>query len=97
MLTRTRNRWPKGTWMELQSTEMLRLLIKQRGCSYRELADAVGVSHGFISHLAAGRRKSCPPDGAERIAFWLGVPVTVAFKPSVTIATSRPDNGKRAA
>lgn len=89
MRKRTRNHWPKGTWMELQSKEMLRLLLQQRDASYRWLADASGVSPGFISHLTAGRKKSCTPAVAERIAFSLGVPVTVLFKPSVSTTTNQ--------
>lgn len=85
----TRTRWPKGAWMKLQSKDTLKALIKQRGLSYAELADAVKVSKGFISHLTAGRKTTCTPRVAERISLFLDVPLTVLFVPSVPTSASQ--------
>jgi transcriptional regulator with XRE-family HTH domain len=45
------------------------------------LADYANCSKGFISHLLSGRRSSCTPLLAERIARSLHVPVEVLFEP----------------
>lgn len=55
--------------------------IDPRKTTQRSLARRVGVSQAFISYLASGKRNSCTPEVAERIAEVLGVDVTVLFDP----------------
>lgn len=76
-----RSRWPKGTWMKLASTDTLRALMAQRGLSYETLARYAGCSKSFISHLTSGRKRTCTPQLADRIAEALAVPTTVLFVP----------------
>lgn len=93
----TRIRWPKGTWMTLTSAETLRALMTQHGVSYSDLALAADVSKGFISHLVKGRKKTCTPAVADRIARRLLVPLSVLFVASPSIATARSDHGQKVA
>lgn len=82
--TTTRKRWPKGSWMRLASSDTLRALMKQKGFSHRRLARYCGLAGpGMIDHLVSGRRHSCTPKLAERIAEALDVPLSVLFVPSV--------------
>jgi hypothetical protein len=88
-VTRLRRRWPKGTWMRLKSPELLRAFVgdplkdASKRMSGRQLAKYVDVHPSFIDHLLAGRRTSCEPGTAERIAEVLGVPLNVLFDPKV--------------
>lgn len=84
-------RWPKGTWMKLRSADTLRALMEQDDFSLGRLARYADCSKGFISHLLAGRRSSCTPELASRIAEALGVPLTVLFDAKMT--TSGTQNG----
>lgn len=94
----SRRRWPKGTWMELISAETLRALIKQRGLSYMTLGRWAGCHRSMISHLCAGRSKSCKPDLAERIAEALGVPLELLFLPHQSSdAVQNDQRGKKTA
>lgn len=77
-------RWPKGTWMKLNSKETLRALIKQRGLSYGDVGVMVGCNRSMISQLVNGARPSCSPVLAERLAVCLGVPVEVLFTPNAS-------------
>ena len=90
-------RFPKGTWMRLQSANTLRALMGQRGFSLDRMARYAGCSKGFISHLLAGRKTTCTPELALRIAEALDVPLDLLFVPSVSAPSRRPDNGKRTA
>lgn len=54
-------------------------LMDQAGVNVRELGDVAQCSPGFISHLRTGRRPSCTPELASRIAECLGVAVDVIF------------------
>lgn len=65
--------------MRLHSPMTLRALMTQRGRSYRWLARAAGCSCGFVSHLCSGRKKTCTPELATRIAEALDVPVELLF------------------
>jgi hypothetical protein len=79
-------RWPKGTWMKLTSSEILRAFVgpeESKKISGRKLARAAGCHPSFIDHLLTGRRKSCTPVMASRIAEVLGVPVEILFAPSI--------------
>ena len=93
----SRRRWPKGTWMELISAETLRALIKQRGLSYMTLGRWAGCHRSMISHLCAGRSKSCKPDLAQRIAEALGVPLELLFLPHQSSDTGLNDRRDRTA
>lgn len=90
-------RFPKGTWMRLQSADTLRALMGQRGFSLDRMARYSGCSKGFISHLLAGRKTTCTPEIALRIAEALDVPLDLLFVPSVSAPSGRSDNGKRTA
>lgn len=87
-------RWPKGTWMRLQSGDTLRALMAQKRFSYERIARYSGCSKSFISHLTSGRKTTCTPELAERIAEALEVPLEILFVPSVS-GTSRPVGGKQ--
>ena len=78
-----RVRWPRGTFMKLRSRELLRELIgpePKKKMSGRKLARYSAVHPSFIDHLLAGRRASCEPKTAERIAEALEVPVSLLFE-----------------
>lgn len=75
-------RWPRGTWMRLQSADTLKALIKQRNLSLDRMARYAGCSKSFISHLTAGRKTTCTPKLAIRIAEALDVPLELLFVPS---------------
>lgn len=78
----TARRWPKGTWMRLQSAELLRAFVgpqPEKKISQRTLARYAGVHPSFINHLTSGRRRSCEPKTAERIVEAIGVPLEVLF------------------
>jgi len=79
----SRRRWPKGTWMKLNSGATLKALIEQKGFSHEQMARYAGCSRGFISHLTAGRKTSCGDRIAENIAEALDVPLELLFVPNV--------------
>ncbi|MEC4836837.1 helix-turn-helix transcriptional regulator [Mycobacteroides chelonae] len=81
--------------MKLRSADTLRALMEQDKFSLGRLARYSGCSKGFISHLLAGRRSSCTPDLAERIAEALHVPTAVLFDPRVSITGMSNDPQKR--
>lgn len=84
------HRWPRGTWMKLTSANTLRALMEQKGFSRRRLARYCGLAGtGMIDHLLAGRRTSCTPQLAGRIAEALDVPLDILFVPSVPAASGR--------
>lgn len=74
-------RWPKGTWMRLQSRHTLKALMAQRSFSLERLARYSGCSKSMVSHLTAGRKSTCTPELAERIAEALEVPLEILFVP----------------
>lgn len=80
-------RWPKGTWMRLVSAERLRSFVgpePSKKMSGRRLARYADVHPSFVDHLLSGRRRSCTPKVATRIAESLEVPLDVLFVPSVS-------------
>lgn len=81
-----RRRWPKGTWMRLQSGEILRAFMRQRAISERTLARYAGCSRAFIGHLLHERKTTCTPELATRIAEALSVPLEGLFAPKMSIA-----------
>lgn len=89
-----RRRWPRGTWMRLRSPDTMRALMKQYNMSLGRLADYSHCTKGFISHLLAGRRTSCTPDLADRIALALNVPTEVLFEPRKSTTNMSADKDK---
>jgi plasmid maintenance system antidote protein VapI len=67
--------------MKLNSGKILRGLMDSRGVSNQDVALAAGVGRTFISALVNGRRSSCTPIVAERIAGYFQVPLEVLFVP----------------
>lgn len=92
--TKSRRRWPKGAWMKLQSKDLLRSLMEdeRRNFSMARLARYSGCSKSFISHLRSGRKTTCTPELAERIAEALQVPVELLFVPSISADCGRSIN-----
>lgn len=88
-------RWPRGTWMQLQSQDTLRALMEQRKLSMQRLARYAGCSKSMISHLTSGRKSTCTPPLAERIAEALDVPLEVLFVPSTDAERSGTVVGSR--
>lgn len=72
-------RWPKGSWMKLTSADTLKALMAQRGLSMSRLARYAGCSKSFIAHLCVGRKSTCTPQLAQRIAEALEVPLEILF------------------
>lgn len=90
-MTTQYRRWPKGTWMRLQSTERLRAFVGPedgKKLSQRQLARYAGVHTSFINHLTSGRRSSCTPKVANRIAEAVGVPLEILFVPEAPSSDS---------
>lgn len=81
--------------MRLKSVDLLRAFVvtkedvdahragkpTEQKMSQRHLAERANVHHSFINHLTSGRKNSCEPQTAERIAEALGVPINVIFLP----------------
>lgn len=84
-----RTYWPQGTWMRLISKERLRRQMTVKGYGLGTLAKDANVSKGFVSHLCAGRRTTCTPAVAERIARCLEVDLDILFVPSLSIDKQR--------
>lgn len=93
----TRKRWPKGAWMKLRSTEMMRLLMQQNGLSLRLLGEDAHVHWTFIHQLLKGTKTTCTPRVAEAIARALRVPLEVLFEPKLPTAASQTASKKVAA
>lgn len=88
MATITRyKRRPKGTWMRLRSADLLRALVgpeEDKVMSGRKLARYAETHPSFIDHLLSGRRSSCSPKTADRIAEALGVSTALLFDEQVS-------------
>lgn len=84
-----KRRWPKGTWMRLTSGKILRGLMDTRGVSNADVARAAGCQRTFISALVNGRRTSCTPEKAERIAQFFQVPLEMLFVPRASAGSSQ--------
>ncbi len=86
--------------MRLLSADLLRAVVgpePEKKISARRLALAIDKTPGFIDHLLAGRRKSCKPATAQRIAHVLGVPVTFLFEEEKPTTKQGAANSKRPA
>lgn len=75
----TYTRWPKGSWMRLQSGDTLRAIINQRKFSMSRTGRYSGCSKSFIHALCSEEKTSCTPQLAERIAEALDVPIGLLF------------------
>jgi transcriptional regulator with XRE-family HTH domain len=60
------------------ATDALEAVLEEQGRKRRWLADRIGVSESWISHVLAGRHTVDREQG-ERIAATLGVPFFVLF------------------
>lgn len=87
-------RWPKGSWMRLQSSETLRALMRQRGFSMSRMGRYAGCSKTFVHGLCSGEKRSCTPALAQRIAEALDVPTELLFVLEGSSKSSRNINGK---
>lgn len=83
--------------MKLTSPDILIAFMKQRGIGYDRLARYAGVSKGFISHLARGRKTTCTETVATRIAEALDVPRDVLFVRHLSAASGRNIPAQRSA
>ena len=85
--------------MKLKSAELLRAFVgpeETKKISGRKLARGAGCHPSFIDHLLQGRRTSCTPIMANRIAEILEVPLEVLFMPTIPRNTRHHD-ARRAA
>lgn len=85
--------------MKLTSGHTLKALMQQKGVSLNDMALATDRSKGFISHLTAGRKTTCSPMVADRIARRLDVPLELLFVPSppISVVQAIPQQRRRAA
>lgn len=90
-----RKRWPKGTWMRLNSSTVLRGLMDMKGLSNADVAAHAGVGRTFISALVNERKNSCTPRVAVRIAERLEVPLEVLFTPRASAVSGRNNHPQR--
>lgn len=87
----------RSKWMKLTSAETLVALMRQRGVGYEKVARYAGVSKGFISHLAKGRKTTCTKQTADRIAEFLSVPREILFVEQRTTDSGRTNQSPRRA
>lgn len=97
MMRRRHASHPKGTYMQIKRDVLSEYVLNRadmdlinagkehkvnaRKISQGLLAEKVGVHPSFINHLTAGRRSSCTPEVAVKIAEALEVPLMVLFVP----------------
>lgn len=70
--------------MRLISYQVLDQYMEFRGETATSLAEKAGVSRQIIGFLRTGRRTSCRPDTARKIAFALKVLPESLFMPELT-------------
>lgn len=103
MMRRKRTAWPKGTYMRISQDRLRAYVLTKddmdlinsgraervdsRKISQRLLAERAQVDPSFINHLTAGRKRSCTPEVAERIAEALEVPLRALFDPEISPVT----------
>lgn len=108
MMRRKRTVWPKGTYMRISQDRLRAYVLTKgdmdlinsgradrvdnRKISQRLLAERAQVAPSFINHLTSGRKRSCTPEVAERIAEALEVPIRALFDPEVSSTTRQPIN-----
>ena len=57
-------------------SRMIKRLLKERGMSQLQLAEKSGVPQGYISELAAGKKKNPSLEALQKLARALGVTVS---------------------
>ena len=72
-----------GLDVRLRSPQALATYMEFRGLSVRELAARAGAHRSTVGHLRSGKRDTCAPVLARRIAKILDVPTDVLFAPRV--------------
>ncbi|QFG13474.1 helix-turn-helix DNA-binding protein [Gordonia phage Powerball] len=75
--------------MKLESAATLRAIMEQRKMSMSRLGRYAGCSKSFISALCVGRKTTCTPQLAERIAEALEVPLSLLFVPHESAVSGR--------
>ena len=80
--------------MRLKDGTLLRGFMNVRGASNADVAMAAGVGRTFISALVNGRRTSCSPKVAERIAGYFQVPLESLFVVNASTGSAR-NSGSR--
>jgi plasmid maintenance system antidote protein VapI len=83
--------------MRLKSGKMLRGQMDIKRLSNADVALSAGVGRTFISALVNGRRSSCTPLVAQRIAERLEIPLELLFDPKGSAASGRTDTELRRA
>jgi len=83
--------------MRLISSATLRALMEQKDVSLADMARATERSKGFISHLTRGRKTTCSPEVADRIARRLDVHLELLFVPSMSSSDGRNVSQRKAA
>lgn len=101
---RIKRKWQEGTYMQLASKDVFKTFVftgedleamrmgkpfNTRKMTQRRLSRIAEVSQPFISHLVTGKRTSCKPETAERIAEALGVEVEVLFVPEIATSADK--------
>lgn len=81
--------------MKLQSPEVLKALMNQKGFSMQRLATYSGCSKSFIGFLATGHKKTCTKALADEIARALDVPTSVLFVDMVSAGSGSNDKPAR--
>jgi transcriptional regulator with XRE-family HTH domain len=84
-----RTRWPRGTYMKVRNPQVLKGLIQQKGLSYADVGRNTERDRTYIYQLASGRRSTCLPQVAVRIAQILDVPVDLLFEPRMSPVTGQ--------
>ena len=79
-----------GLDVRLHSAQSLAAWMTFRDISVRDLALRTGVSRSTIGHLRSGRRSTCSPALAKRIAKVLDVPVSALFAPRALRVARKP-------
>ena len=66
--------WPKGTWMQIrpEAPDFIRAAMKRDDLSYRQIGDALHISHTMLHQLVTGHRKTCTPELAATYERYLG-------------------------
>lgn len=80
--------------MRLRSADLLKAQMGVKRIGLDRLSRSAGCHRSFISHLVSGRRTSCKPLTAERIAEALEVPVEILFDPKVSTGSTSKNNSQ---
>lgn len=84
--------------MRLHSADRLRAFVgpePDKKISQRRLARYAGVHPSFINHMTSGRRRSCTPVVAQRIAEAVGVPLDILFVSEAASTNSTVSNSEK--